>query len=349
MEMPSVHRMRTADLDSDGRREYVGSTQGSGEMLVAVWENRGDNDFTQVFATHFGPSDAVSGEIAIGDFDGDGKGDMVVPEVTVQSRVIHVIECIGDDLYEEVWSAEAPTDNMYWATPGPDLDRDGKGDFIMTGGVGWGGDVIWSFLMYESVGDDDYELVWSHQVHAGMIDGGSTTGDIDGDGWPELLCQVPNRTMLFRAVGDNQLELCWEHEGPVNGQGGHRIIPPDLDGDSRGEAIWWLSSNPGALVIYEWVPLPGHVREDAGPSFSLSVRNPCDGFAHLTYVLGRPQHVLAEVFDALGRRMAILADEPNPAGCNHLRWRAISQPSGIYFVRLQAGDSAHTRRITLAK
>jgi hypothetical protein len=245
-----VNHMRTADLDGDGRREYIGTTQGTHDMLLAIWESRGDNSYTQVFATHFSaPPWSVSGEIAVGDFDADGQGDLAVPD-NGDSSVIHVLECTGDDLYEEVWAAEVPTQNVYWVTPGPDLDRDGRGDFVVTGGEGWS-TVVWSFLMYESNGDNDYELVWSYQITGPMIDGGSTTGDVDGDGWPELLCQTADRTLLFRAAGDNELELCWEHSGSVVGQGEHRIIAPDLDGDSRGEVVWWTEDNPGVLVVYE--------------------------------------------------------------------------------------------------
>jgi len=245
-----VNHMRMGDLDGDGRREYIGTTQGTHDMLLAIWESRGDNSYAQVFATRFSaPLWAVSGELAVGDFDADGRRDLAVPD-NGDSSVIHVLECTGDDLYEEVWAAEVPTQNVYWVTPGHDLDRDGKGDFIVTGGEGWV-TVVWSFLMYESTGDNSYELVWSHQVSGPMIDGGSTTGDVDGDGWPELLCQTADRALLFRAAGDNQLELCWEHGGSVVGQGEHRIIAPDLDGDNMGEAIWWTQNDPGMLVVYE--------------------------------------------------------------------------------------------------
>lgn len=348
-----VNHMRMADLDGDGLREYIGTTQGTHNRLVAIWESRGDNAFEQVFAEHFGPPSATSGEPAVGDFDGDGHGDLVVLQ-NGGGNIVHVLESVGDDSYEEVWSASAPTENMYWVTPGPDLDRDGRGDFVVTGGVGLS-PAIWSFLMYESTGDNTYELVWSYSLSATIIDGGAATGDIDGDGWPELLCQVPNRTMVFRAAGDNHLELCWELTGPVMGQGEHRIVAPDLDQDGKGEAIWWLADNPGVLVVYERTGPPvAAVEGQAVPHLSRCVlsQNEPNPFALttvITYELPLSCHVSLAIHNVLGRKVATLVDERQEAGGKSLVWQTGRHTSGVYFCRLQAGAFADTRRMILLK
>jgi hypothetical protein len=154
--------------------------------------------------------------------------------------------------------------------------------------------------------------------------------------------------MLFRPVGDNDLQLCWEHWGPVNGQGRHRIIPPDLDGDSKGEAIWWLSSDPGVLVIYEWVPQPGAVPEALSRTCSLSFRNPFSSAAEITYRLSGDCHATLEIFDSLGRRVAVLADGWRAAGHRSVRW-VPRQASGIYLCRLRAAGLSETRKLVLTK
>ena len=351
-----VTHMRMGDLDGDGRREYVGATQGTHDKLVAIWENRGDNQYTQVFSAHFGPVSAVSGEIALGDFDGDGRGDLVVPE-NGNNSIIHVLESGAGDTYPEVWSAVAPTSNMYWVTPGPDLDRDGRGDFVVTGGVGGGrGErAIWSFLMYEAIADNTYALVWSYQASSNVIDGGCATGDIDGDGWNELLAQVPTRTMVFRATGDNQLALIWDHAGPVQGQGEHRIVAPDLDRDRKGEAIWWLSDNPGTLVLYERVGLPpGGVDDQAGLAGPVTILypnspNPFEQATTIRYALPVACHVNIDVYDISGRRITTLLDATRGAGPGSVRWEPGRCPAGIYLCRLNAGGIVETRRMVLGR
>ena len=245
-----VNHLRVADLDGDGLREYVGTTQGTHQMLLAIWESRGDNAVARVYSRHFGSQSAISGEMVAGDLDGDGRGDLAVVVNDTWTSSIHILESTGDDAYEEVWSATLPTENAYWVTPGPDLDRDGRGDIVVTGGVGYP-TADWSFLMYEADGDNSLRLAWSYHTQAAVIDAGCATGDVDGDDHNELLCQVPDRTRVFRAAGDDDLAVYWEHPGPVVGQGEHRIVAPDLDGDGYGEAIWWTTDDPGTAVVWE--------------------------------------------------------------------------------------------------
>ncbi|MCK4305041.1 MAG: T9SS type A sorting domain-containing protein [Candidatus Eisenbacteria sp.] len=346
-----VSHMRMADLDGDGLREYIGTTQGTHNKLVSIWECRGDNSYTQVFAEHYGPGSAVSGEPAVGDFDGDGNGDLVVLQ-NGGGTIVHVIESVGDDLYEEAWSASVPTGNMYWVTPGPDLDRDGRGDFVVTGGIG-SSPVTWSFIMYESTGDNTYELVWSYSTSSTIIHGGAATGDIDGDGWPELLCQVPDHTYVFRAAGDNNLELCWELAGSVMGQGEHRIVAPDLDEDGKGEAIWWTANNPGVLVVYEKTgpPLAAIDGEAMLRPSSCTLYQGCPNPFHATTVIGYGLagscHVNLAIYNMLGRKIATLVNERQRGGNKSLAWDASRHPSGIYFCRLQAGSSVDTKRMVL--
>lgn len=347
-EVIGVNHMRMSDLDGDNLREYVGTTQGTHVAHMAIWESRGDNDFTRVY--FYPSSGGVSGEVAVGDFDGDGLGDVVFPENSSQN-IIHVVEAVANDTYVPVWSAVVPTDNMYWVTPGPDLDRDGRGDFVVSGGSSSaaGDRAVWSFIMYESVADNVYQAVWSHQLAAGIIDGGSATGDVDGDGYPELICQVPDRTLAFRYAGDNNLELYWEHAGSVNGQGEHRIVAPDLDGDTAGEVVWWTQSGPGVLVVYE-DPEPGTSYTGdpgliVGAAPLVGHPNPFGSTTVLRYGVPRDGYVRLDVCNVLGRRVASLVDGWTKAGRHSIRWDAEGMAPGIYFCRLRAGGSAVSRKL----
>jgi flagellar hook assembly protein FlgD len=64
--------------------------------------------------------------------------------------------------------------------------------------------------------------------------------------------------------------------------------------------------------------------------------------------------VRVAVYDALGRRVQVLVDERTPAGRHTVQWngrdasgRALA--SGLYFIRLRAGDQQHIRRLTLVR
>jgi hypothetical protein len=242
---------------------------------------------------------------------------------------------------------------MYWSTPGPDLDRDGRGDFVVTGGV-TSDETVWSYIMYETTGDDTYAPVWTHQVTGGWIHGGAAAGDIDGDGYNELACQCGGITQVLRRSGDNALEVIWEHGGPVVGQGEHRIVAPDLDGDGLGELIWWIDDNPGQAVVYEhtgtatFVAWPGE--QSAG--LELSARPvPFRQSAAIRYGALRADGsgpMRLEVFDMAGRLVRVLARGTPPASRHDVVWDgtdAAGYPvaAGVYFIRLNMGGESLTK------
>jgi len=51
----------------------------------------------------------------------------------------------------------------------------------------------------------------------------------------------------------------------------------------------------------------------------------------------------------LGERVAVLADGYLNAGTHEATWNASSLSSGLYFYRLEAGNTTLTRKMTLMK
>jgi hypothetical protein len=325
---------------------------------VAIWENRGDNSYEQVFSDHPG-GHTVTGEPSVGDFDGDGAGDLVVVVSADDPSFVHVYESKGDDTYQDVWSAEVQTSNMYWSTPGPDLDRDRRGDFVVVAADGLG-QAEWRFILFEATGDDAYAPVWTHRIAGASGYGGVATGDLDGDGWNEMVCQTGARTQVLRFAGNDSLEVVWELAGPVVGQGEHRIIAPDLDFDGKGELIWWTHNDPGQAVVYERVgptiDLPWEddyeVTRNRLP-FLRSAPNPFSQEAVIYYEIPRSAEwraTLLVVFDSGGRRIRNLSIGPKPAGMHWVAWDGRDDAGrgltdGVYFLRLQAGGVSRTERM----
>jgi len=59
--------------------------------------------------------------------------------------------------------------------------------------------------------------------------------------------------------------------------------------------------------------------------------------------------VRLEIYNLLGQRMETLVDEEQEAGYRSVTWGASEVGSGIYFMRLQAGDESLARRMLLLK
>lgn len=98
---------------------------------------------------------------------------------------------------------------------------------------------------------------------------------------------------------------------------------------------------------------PGEGGEEPGLPrvFALEAGYPNPFAASLTlpYALPEAADVRIEVFDALGRRVALLVDAPRPAGRHTASFDGRGLAAGAYVVRFQAGGVVQTQRVTLAR
>lgn len=90
----------------------------------------------------------------------------------------------------------------------------------------------------------------------------------------------------------------------------------------------------------------------ATPSvFSLAQNypNPFNPSTAIKYGLPHDAKVTLEVFDALGRRVAVLVNAPQPAGYHEAVFQNPALPSGLYFYRLQAGTFVQTNKMVILR
>jgi hypothetical protein len=78
--------------------------------------------------------------------------------------------------------------------------------------------------------------------------------------------------------------------------------------------------------------------------------HPVRGSATLQFGLRSSQPTTVVLYDMLGRRITTLYEgTPAPHQMNTVRINADDMPSGLYFVRLRAGNHTETRRVTIVK
>jgi len=185
------------DLDRDGQKEFITKDN----QVIYVFENRGNNQYQMVFSdTLPGSLFVPTAPFAIGDFDGDGRMEFVTGVCTPPPSC-YLYECTGDDQYQITWTDTIDAYNMYDAITGPDLDGDGKFEFIFgdnhLGAFRWTGG-LW---IYEASGNNQYELSYTDSV-TGLSDRGvycvhSDCGDVDRDGKPELVWAIDRDWMVY--------------------------------------------------------------------------------------------------------------------------------------------------------
>ncbi|MCI0698338.1 T9SS type A sorting domain-containing protein [candidate division KSB1 bacterium] len=106
------------------------------------------------------------------------------------------------------------------------------------------------------------------------------------------------------------------------------------------------------------------VDEDAGaipPSFALAQNYPNPFWSGATsrsagnpsttiaFDLAKPAPVKLRVFDVTGREVAVLADQVFQAGTHKIVFTPNGLADGVYFYRIEAGEFAQTKKLTLLK
>ncbi len=220
---PSIFGVVAADLDGDGKVDLAaaetyfnanGTAQASG--FVRVIFNQGAGSFPPTAIRRF---QSNNGEfLAAGDFDGDGKIDLVVSDT---SDTISTPAQILTDIVNGTFTT---IPGNYFGKPlVADFDRDGKLD------IAFSGDGPKITVVFGN-GDGTFGTDVAYGV--GKNPGIATVGDVNGDGFPDLL--VPN------FGDDNVTILLNDRHGDFNaqqpiivGDGPHQVVVGDFNRDGK--------------------------------------------------------------------------------------------------------------------
>ena len=77
--------------------------------------------------------------------------------------------------------------------------------------------------------------------------------------------------------------------------------------------------------------------------------NPFIQVTVIRYELPRDEEVELNVYNALGREVAVLEKGKKPAGYHKVEWKASNLPTGVYFYRLTAGSFTDTKKLLFVK
>ena len=174
-------------------------------------------------------------------------------------------------------------------------------------------------------------------------------------------------------VGENLLSVS---SSPIQGGSTH----PSGDLWHLTNAVDTISARPYPKLGYHFVGWEGDVADGANPivvtmdrpksivarfalatsvdrkegavrefSLSQSYPNPFNPSATIEYAIPVRCHVVLEVFDLLGHRIALLIDESQEAGYKSVRFDANVFATGVYIYRLRAGEFVQTRKLLLMK
>ena len=170
---------------------------------------------------------------------------------------------------------------------------------------------------------------------------GSEWYDIDWKGWKRVAWDLSNDPVVPWVNGNGQLDgqlytdsfqLTWENDARTTGTiyfDDYRIVEYYESEPTSGSDH--LADVPDELSLAQNYP------------------NPFNPTTVISYDLPTGSDVTLEVFDMLGRRVAVLVDQHMEAGRHETTWDATRVSSGVYIYKLQAGNQTLTRKMTLVK
>ena len=320
---------------------------GDNTALSLVWHEASNDVFERGYVLTAGGTLRANVDI-----DGDGFGEFLAYEQDGGERIVYLFEATNatDNKWEEVWSFQF-SDGEAGIVGGErgimvmDIDDDGNDEIV---------------IIVDSYDPDDTANNGFNAGHIFEYD-----GDLSGFGLPsaptatfdpprDAIDQVrlENNSLVYDVDNDKELELVLTHRG---GNGMFLSII-SLDPVTAG------TLNDGVEVTVEFEEVFVFVGVEDGPlaqvpsdySLDQNYPNPFNPSTTIAYDVPAASNVSINIYDMLGRNVITLVNEQKNAGSHTVEWNGknssgIQVTSGIYFYRLEAGQSAITKKMLLLR
>ncbi len=187
----------------------------------------------------------------------------------------------------------------------------------------------------------------------------------------QMWAHAHERMTEFRIEGvggknDNQLLYWtndWEHppllhlDPPLTFEAGDqvRLVTTYNNTTDRTIRFGLLSSDEMQFMFYMYFTgeLPTATEEEGvspdGFGLTQNFPNPFSGSTTIKYQVPQPTQVKIRIYDVLGQEVQLLANQTVPAGQHEVTWDAENQPSGVYFIVMEAGTVIKTKTAFLIK
>jgi hypothetical protein len=360
---------RFAMLDGDSRTDYIYLGAPTRQYLGIYEYNPVTNSLDSVLHYNYtGIDDWVEG-FAVDDFDNDN-----IPEVIIGGVYGKVasFESTGDNAYQLIWTGEVPTNNAYMLCSTDDIDRNGKKELWVGGEEFYNGVPKIKFSCFESNGNNSYQIV-GHIDLVGVFTFYAyniQAVDVDNDGKDELMICIDGNFLILKFNGSPGHQTYEVYNIKKN----HRALQGensvfwgatmyDLDNDGRKEIlIDWdhIKENIG-IRFYTAIYTPDSLTGVSEPPSILNdydlkqnFPNPFNSSTQIKFVIPNTSLVTIKVYNLLGKEITVLLNQELPHGSYTINWEArdeknYSLPSGIYFIKLNAGSFSKTIKAVLLK
>jgi len=228
------------DFDKDGKTDFLFDLMTPSKLIISEY-NPIINNFQMVYEFDYPELEAVG--FAVGDFDKDGKIEMVLS--TINGNV-YVTENVGDNLYTSRWIGNVGYSNAYMLMSSNDIDFNKRKEFWVGGDTYVNGIRTQRFTCFEARSDNVYapvailDLIGSDSFWAGN----SFAVDVDKDGVEELFFCLDQTVLILKFIGSRdfhnyEVYYIKRNEYALNNQNSvyYNATMYDLTGDGKKEIL----------------------------------------------------------------------------------------------------------------
>ncbi|MEO8231334.1 MAG: FG-GAP-like repeat-containing protein [Ignavibacteriota bacterium] len=330
------------------------------------------NNFDSVY--RFDVSESApwdEGGYSIGDFDLDGKTDVVFG--TGKGNVF-VIENEGNNQYTNSWQSSIESNHAYIHTSSNDIDKNGKPEFWVLGDAYYNGIGTTRITIFETNGDNSYyavgrvDLVGVFSFYAGTMQ----AFDIDNDGTEEIAICIDDNFLILKFNGSEnkqtyEVYYIKQNELPLGNEFQTYFGSTMYDLKNNGESEILISmahtiQEPyliGRFVTKIYKPdSTTRVNDDEILSnFTILYQNypsPFNPTTTVKFSIGHSKNISIKIYNVLGKEIKQLLQENLPAGEHTVQWngkddKGNNLTNGVYFIQMIAGSYQKTIKTILLK
>ncbi len=332
------------------------------------------NNFDSIY--HFqvpDPIDLGVGGYSVGDFDIDGKTDIVFS--TVWGKVF-VIENEGNNQYDVVWQGSVESNNAYIHTWTKDVDKNGKPEFWVLADAYYNGIGTTRITIFETEGDNSYQavgridLVGIFSFYAGNMQ----AIDVDNDGTQEVAVCIDDNFLILKFNGSENHQLyevyyIKKNELTVSGENSvyFGATMSDLLDDSEYEILISMdhiieqgSQTLGRRFTKIYQPdsttsvSPNDGLIPHATTLYQNFPSPFNPSTKIKFEINQVSNTSIKVFNILGKEIRTLLEDDLPSGEHTVQWNGKDDKEndlsgGVYFIQMIAGSYQKTIKTIFLK